>query len=300
MKRLFRCHLGLFWLLTGYFGYSYHRGTLVRSFFVFFFYSFISSFFSIVTFLGWTRLHATWIKPEVVATKKYTGYLALPVHHDWSPCCSYMWGFLVLVWPCQLFVRLCYRVSDVLDLSLVSKRFGFWPYITHVIVLIFKEIKHLSDYRTVGLSDRRTIGLSDYRIIGRTPHFVWWKLIYHLSSHSSSADRSFWKSFESVWFLTCLYSKLSSANKRNVEVETISGRSLMYTRNNSGPNNVPCGPPESTSSFADSHPSTSTCCVLEDKKGVIHCRVFPRTSLCQSLWSKRLCGTLSNALAKSR
>jgi hypothetical protein len=33
MKRLFRCHLGLFWLLTGYFGYSYHRGTLVRSFF---------------------------------------------------------------------------------------------------------------------------------------------------------------------------------------------------------------------------------------------------------------------------
>ena len=59
----------------------------------------------------------------------------------------------------------------------MSKRFGFWPHITHVIVLTFKEIKHLSDYRTVGLSDRRTIGLSDYRtvglsdcrIIGRTP-----------------------------------------------------------------------------------------------------------------------------------
>jgi hypothetical protein len=33
MKRLFRCHLGLFWLLTDYFGYSYHRGTLVRSLF---------------------------------------------------------------------------------------------------------------------------------------------------------------------------------------------------------------------------------------------------------------------------
>ena len=39
------------------------------------------------------RLHATWIKPEVVATKKYTGYL----HYRfittwsrflWSPCCS--------------------------------------------------------------------------------------------------------------------------------------------------------------------------------------------------------------------
>ena len=41
------------------------RGTLVRSsfylffFYFFFLYSFISSFFSIVTFLGWTRLHAT-------------------------------------------------------------------------------------------------------------------------------------------------------------------------------------------------------------------------------------------------
>jgi hypothetical protein len=41
--------------------------------------------------------------------------------------------FWVLVWPCQLFVRLWYCVSDVLDLSLVSKRFGFWPHITHVI-----------------------------------------------------------------------------------------------------------------------------------------------------------------------
>ena len=81
--------------------------------------------------------------------------------------------FLVLVWPCQLFVRLWYRVSDVLDLSLVSKRFGFWPHITHVIVLTFKEIKHLSDYRTVGLSDRRTVGLSDCRIIGRTPYFTY-------------------------------------------------------------------------------------------------------------------------------
>ena len=79
------------------------RGTLVRSpfgfsfFFVFLFfvYSFISSFFIIVTFLGWTRLHATWIKPEVVATKKYTGYLhywfiTTGSRFSWSPCCSYM------------------------------------------------------------------------------------------------------------------------------------------------------------------------------------------------------------------
>ena len=95
-------------------------------------------------------------------------------HHDWiqvfieSVLFIYVF-FWVLVWPCQLFVHLWYRVSGVLDLSLVSKRFGFWPHITHVIVLTFKEIKHLSDYRTVGPSDYRTVGLSDCRIIGRTP-----------------------------------------------------------------------------------------------------------------------------------
>jgi hypothetical protein len=38
----------------------------------------------------------------------------------------------------------------------VIKWFGFWPHVTHVIVLTFKEIKHLSDYRTVGLSDYRS------------------------------------------------------------------------------------------------------------------------------------------------
>ena len=46
------------------------------------------------------------------------------------------------------------------------KRFGFWPHITHVIMLTFKEIKHVSDYRTVGPSDCRTIGPSDYRTVG--------------------------------------------------------------------------------------------------------------------------------------
>jgi hypothetical protein len=59
------------------------------------------------------------------------------VFNSWAEISSgpvALWGF------CQLFVRLWYRVSDVLDLSLVSKRFGFWPHITHVIVLTFKEI----------------------------------------------------------------------------------------------------------------------------------------------------------------
>jgi hypothetical protein len=126
----------------------------IRSFFL---YSFISSFFSIVTFLGWTWLQATWIKPEVVATKKYTGYL----HYRrfittwsrflWSPRCSYMCFLsscvaLPIVCPSMLS---CFRCSRPF---LVSKRFGFWPHITHVIVLTFKEIMHLSDCRIIGLT----------------------------------------------------------------------------------------------------------------------------------------------------
>jgi hypothetical protein len=41
--------------------------------------------------------------------KKYTGYLhyrfiMIGSRSLWSPRCSYMWFFLALVWPCQLFV----------------------------------------------------------------------------------------------------------------------------------------------------------------------------------------------------
>jgi hypothetical protein len=59
------------------------------------------------------RLHATWIKPEVVATKKYTGYL----HYRfittwsrflWSPCCSYMCFFEFLYGPAN-----CLSVYDI-------------------------------------------------------------------------------------------------------------------------------------------------------------------------------------------
>jgi hypothetical protein len=64
------------------------------------------------------QLHATWIKPEVVATKKYTGYLhyrfiTTGSRFLWSPCCSYMCFFiscvaLPIVCPSMLS---CFRCS---------------------------------------------------------------------------------------------------------------------------------------------------------------------------------------------
>ena len=52
---------------------------------------------------------------------------------------------------------------------------GPYPEITNVSFLAklffktFISLKHLLDYRTVGLSDHRTIGLSDCRIIATAP-----------------------------------------------------------------------------------------------------------------------------------
>ena len=59
------------------------------------------------------RLHATWVKPEVVATKKYTGYLhyrfiTTGTRFLWSPCCSYMCFFEFLCSPAN-----CLSVYDI-------------------------------------------------------------------------------------------------------------------------------------------------------------------------------------------
>ena len=77
----------------------------------------------------------------------------------------------------------CYRTrrgwTDEQRYAIISLYFdgrikmnGLYPEITNISSLAklffktFISLKHLSDYRTVGLSDRRTIGLSDYRIVG--------------------------------------------------------------------------------------------------------------------------------------
>jgi hypothetical protein len=55
---------------------------------------------------------------------------------------------------------------------------GPYPESTNILFLAklffknFISLKHLSDYRTVGLSDRRTIGLSDCRIIATAPNYT--------------------------------------------------------------------------------------------------------------------------------
>jgi hypothetical protein len=119
--------------------------------FVFLFFVFIYFIFLVNSDFSWLD-SATRYLNKAWSSRYYKiyGILTLPVHHDCiqvfmeSVLLIYVF-FLVRVWPCQLPVRLWYRVSNVLDLSLVSKRFGVWSHITDVIVITFKEIKHLSD-----------------------------------------------------------------------------------------------------------------------------------------------------------
>ena len=81
----------------------------------------------------------------------------------------------------------CYRTrrgqTDEQRYAIISPYFdgrikinGLYPEITNISFLAklffktFISLKHLSDYRTVGLSDRRTVGLSDCRIIATAPN----------------------------------------------------------------------------------------------------------------------------------
>jgi hypothetical protein len=99
----------------------------------------------------------------------------------------------------------CYRTrrgrTDVQRYAIISpyvdgriKMNGPYPEITNISFLAklffktFISLKHLSDYRTVGLSHRRTIGLSDYRIIATAPFTV--RLKTALAAWSSCIESS--------------------------------------------------------------------------------------------------------------
>ena len=62
----------------------------------------------------------------------------------------------------------------------------------------------------------------------------------------------------------------------------------------------PCGTPDVTSVMSDRAPLTETRCLRFDRKDVIQLCVLPVIPYEVSLDRRRLCGTLSKALAKSR
>ena len=77
--------------------------------------------------------------------------------------------------------------------------------------------------------------------------------------------------------------------------------SLMYSKKSIGPRTEPCGTPDVTYYVvSDRAPLTETSCLRFDRKDVIQLCVLPVIPYEVSLDRRRLCGTLSKALAKSR
>ena len=76
--------------------------------------------------------------------------------------------------------------------------------------------------------------------------------------------------------------------------------SLMCSKKSIGPRTEPCGTPDVTSMMADRAPLTETRCLRFDRKYVIQVCVLPVIPYEVNLDRRRLCGTLSKVLAKSR
>ena len=74
----------------------------------------------------------------------------------------------------------------------------------------------------------------------------------------------------------------------------------MCSKNRIGPKTVPCGTPESTVTRSDCIPSTTTRCLRCFRKLEIQVQILSSMPSCLSLLSKPSCGTVSNALEKSK
>ena len=73
-----------------------------------------------------------------------------------------------------------------------------------------------------------------------------------------------------------------------------------YILNRIGPKTDPCGTPLTTSDHSDSLLFKTTFCFLPTRKFLIHSRRFPDIPQLRSLETKRLWGTESKALEKSK
>ena len=132
-----------------------------------------------------------------------------------------------------------------------------------------------------------------------TCHLSLLNSICHDSDHS---DIFFWRSCWSIFTSDSdfIVRKIfvSSANFKT-ELETSSSRSFIYTRNQIGSKTDPWGTSLLTGSHEDCCTLTTTLCFLQTRQFLIHCcmrQIFNAYSLLSNL----RCGTLSEALLKSR
>ena len=82
--------------------------------------------------------------------------------------------------------------------------------------------------------------------------------------------------FAVVGFVYNTIEETSSANGLQSDVLSVSGRSFMYAKNNSGPSTVPWGTPERTSDWSEWDSSSMTSCFRFSRKARIQVLVWFR------------------------
>ena len=108
------------------------------------------------------------------------------------------------------------------------------------------------------------------------PMYKWWhhmilKSILHIFFQLATRFRLFWTLVSTIWLDTTAYILASSANNF-INTSITSGKSLMLTRNNTGPWTLPWGIPL-VMSFQDvCEPFTLTLCSLDERNSLIQLR----------------------------
>ena len=115
---------------------------------------------------------------------------------------------------------------------------------------------------------RSSIARSFLRYDPHALHFPKLNNIYHISDHLPNLSIQFCKKMLSLSVLTFLNTFVSSANFATLLV-ILSSKSLIYVKNNKGPNTDPCGTPLKSDFQFETSPSTTTRCILY----VSHCSV---------------------------
>ena len=90
---------------------------------------------------------------------------------------------------------------------------------------------------------------------------------------------------------------VSSAKRWTLD-STQHGRSFIKIRNINGLSTDPWGTPDVTGTECECSPSRTTLCLLFSRKLFNHCNEMSSKPHLNNLYSKPLCGTLSNALLK--
>ncbi len=136
-------------------------------------------------------------------------------------------------------------------------------------------------------------------LIRRATHLVALKFNNHCLDHAANLFKSFCNSWQSLLVWIRLYTLVSSANIFAVAI-TVSGKSLPYSKNKTGPRMEPCGTPLVTRAHFEVPFLRMTLYLLLDKNEDIQACTAPLIPMLCSFLSRRVWGTVSNALAKSK